>query len=321
MAPQAICAKRQLQLAHLRDFRSRDLDLLLADEIAEWRRELDWDYSRSAEVVRTLADAASLGGVALTDGGEVVGLGYCGVVDGKAQIWNVYVRPRWRPSGLGTVIFNALFEMLMETRSVHRIECQLMLDEIAPSNGFVLRNFERVLMRRDARTPLPEGKASAGRFRLERWADRHQDAAAQVLALAHSGHIDSEMSDQYRTFAGASRFIYDLVRFPGCAAFCREASYVAFDSATGHPAGIALANFVADDVGHIGELCVIPEAQGLGLGYELLRQSMHALGSHGAERISLTVTSANSAALSLYSRCGFREIRRFHACVWDNALR
>jgi ribosomal protein S18 acetylase RimI-like enzyme len=87
--------------------------------------------------------------------------------------------------------------------------------------------------------------------------------------------------------------------------------------ATGRAAGISLGSFVADEVGHIAELCVMPDARGAGLGYELLRRSAAALRSAGAKRISLTVTAANKGAVGLYTNCGFREVRRFHAYVWE----
>jgi ribosomal protein S18 acetylase RimI-like enzyme len=52
-------------------------------------------------------------------------------------------------------------------------------------------------------------------------------------------------------------------------------------------------------------------------GYELMRRSVEMLQASGAARISLTVTTANSAALQLYQRCGFQELRRFFAYVWE----
>jgi ribosomal protein S18 acetylase RimI-like enzyme len=315
MASQAICAKRELRLAGLREFRARDLEPLLAEQIAEWRRKLDWDYSRSAEVVRSLADSGALGGAVLVGDGEVVGLGYCGVSGGKAQIWDVYVREAWRGGDAGSELFRALIDMLADTRAVRRIECQFMLGEAGPSDVRDMRAFERILMRRDA-MGLPECKESSrARFRLEPWNDRHQDAAATVLSAAHAGHIDAEVSEQYATFAAAKRFVSELICFPGSGAFCPEASLIAFDRATGEPAGLALTNFVAGGVGHIGELSVTPGAQGHGLGHELLRQSIVALAAQNAKRVSLTVTACNDAAIRLYSRFGFRKMRRFFAHV------
>jgi len=50
----------------------------LLEETGEWSRKLDWDFSKSRDLVRQLADAGALGGAALLDRGEVAGYGYTG---------------------------------------------------------------------------------------------------------------------------------------------------------------------------------------------------------------------------------------------------
>ena len=157
-----------------------------------------------------------------------------------------------------------------------------------------------------------------GRFHIEPWGEHHYESAASVIALSYSDHVDSRINDQYRTLAGARRFIYNIVQFPGCGAFFRPGSFVAFDPAAGWLAGIVLTSFVAEETGHITQLCVTPAARGRGLGYELLRQAVSTLRLHGAKRISLTVTNANTEAIRLYERCGFRETRRFLAYMWES---
>lgn len=325
MAPQTaslINGTNTRRAVELRTLKGSDLEPLLRDEAAEWDQKLDWNFSKSADLVRQLMEAHQLGGVALLDRGEVAGYAYCGVADHKAQIWDVYVRPRWRKGDAETVLLRMLLDALMDAPGVRRIESQLILMRAPSPNALELepgmRVFERILMKLGTADPLPAGRASiAAQFRLEPWDDRHHDAAATVLTLAHAGHVDAEMSEQYRTFAGASRFLHDLVRFPGCATFCRPASYVAFDEVTGLAAGISLVSFVAPRVAHIAELCVAPEVRGAGLGHELLRRSAATLAGVGAKRISLTVTANNEEAIRLYTRFGFRETRRFCAYAWE----
>jgi ribosomal protein S18 acetylase RimI-like enzyme len=137
------------------------------------------------------------------------------------------------------------------------------------------------------------------------------------MALSYQGHPDSEMSHHFRTPQQAERFLRNLVNFPGSSVFSAPASAVAFDIHTGEPAGILLASFVAGNVGHIAEVCVTPSARGTGLAYELIRQAVTSLCTAGADRISLAVTAGNGPAIKLYTRCGFREMRRFFACVWE----
>jgi ribosomal protein S18 acetylase RimI-like enzyme len=80
---------------------------------------------------------------------------------------------------------------------------------------------------------------------------------------------------------------------------------------------VCLASLVAPDVGHITQICVSQAARGTGLGYELMRRSMVALAAYGCRSVSLTVTAANSAAIQLYERMGFRSRRDFAAYVWE----
>jgi ribosomal protein S18 acetylase RimI-like enzyme len=209
-----------------------------------------------------------------------------------------------------------LFDSLKEASRVQRIESQPMLLDPLPECG--ARSFERLLMKRNTTVPPPCGKKST-RCRLEPWHERHIESAAAALWLSHIGHIDNQISDQYRSFAGALRFVQELVRFPGSATFCPASSYVAFDQDTRQVAGVCLAVQVADQVAHIAELCVIPQSRGSGVGYELLHQSITSLGSTGAQRISLTVTASNDRAIRLYSGFGFHVSRRFHAYAWERS--
>ncbi len=129
--------------------------------------------------------------------------------------------------------------------------------------------------------------------------------------------MDSQINDQYRSSSGALRFLANIVKFPGCGLFCAPASFVARDRSSGALCGISLASMVAPDVGHITQLCVAPSHQGRGVGYELLRRSLDSLALHGCRSASLTVTTANQAAIRLYESVGFRNQRDFAAFVWE----
>jgi len=83
---------------------------------------------------------------------------------------------------------------------------------------------------------------------------------------------------------------------------------------------VVLCSFVGAEVAHVMQLAVAPHSQGSGLGYELLRRAAGVLRARGAREISLTVTVANAPALRLYERCGFAELRRFFALVWEQPL-
>ena len=140
-----------------------------------------------------------------------------------------------------------------------------------------------------------------------------------VIAASYVNHVDSSINDQYRSLGGARRFLYNIVRYPGCGNFSPRASFVAFDATTGAPAGVVAVSMVNRQTGHVTQLCVHPTAQGRGLGSQLLATAMDALRRMGAPRVSLTVTAENRA-VDLYRRAGFREVRRFLAYVWERDL-
>jgi ribosomal protein S18 acetylase RimI-like enzyme len=310
------------EVVELRHLTGRELDPLLLEETVEWHRELDWDFGRSADLVRQFADMRALPGYAMIDRGEVAGYGYSVLEENKGLIGDLYMRPAWRNGANDVRLFRTILDGLIATPNLRRIESQLML--VDPSVGKALRRErfvkvqERLLMKLDTTSPpyLPAG-AALRRFHIEPWAEHHHEMAASVISLSYGDHIDSQINDQYRTVAGARRFIHNIVQFPGCGTFFRQGSFVAFDPNSGWMAGIALVSFVSDHVGHITQLCVTPNSKGRGLGYELLREAINALRIHGARRISLTVTEANMEAVRLYKRCGFREVRRFSSYVWE----
>src|SRR5262249_5519930 len=148
----------------------------------------------------------------------------------------------------------AALEPIMLHPSVHRIESQLMLfpyDAVrAVPRGDCAAVFERNFMQIDlTRAALGPGSVRKPMY-VEKWHDHYSDATANLIASAYDGHIDGRINDQYRSPAGARRFLHNIVHYPGCGAFYRPASCVAFDALTGHTAGVSLASIVAPEIGH-----------------------------------------------------------------------
>ena len=318
---------RQGEIVDLRKVSVRDLEPLLLDEIAEWRRELAWDFEPSAQLVRKFATTNTLGGAALIIDGEVAGYGYAVLEEPRGIIGDLYVRPHRREPRHEAELFRSLLDALTETRNVRRMESQLMIPgpaaaalirEDNAARGRTVRLFERRLLSRPAGEPLPAGDLRFGsRFRLAAWEDRFLHAASAVIAGSYQGETDSLINDQYRSPGGARKFLGNIVEFPGCGAFHRESSFLAFDRESGEPAGMVLASFVARESGHISQLCVMPAARGAGLGSELLGVATRALEARGARTVGLTVTATNRKAISIYGRFGFRDVRTFYAYIWE----
>jgi ribosomal protein S18 acetylase RimI-like enzyme len=312
---------RPPEIVDLRRLSARDLESLLQEETTAWRNELEWDYEKSADLVRRFVDLRALNGSALIEDGQVVGYLYYVLEDNKGLMGDLYVRRELRTPERENYLLEWALQAIMACPPITRIESQLMMLRYSSGRqipgGDYLSMYERNFMRVDLhRSALLEGRVRRPIF-IEKWADHYQDAAAHLIAAAYTGHIDSSINDQYRTTAGARRFLYNIVQYPGCGTFFRPASFAAFEAATGRMCGISLASLVAPECGHITQICVSPSVRGTGAGYSLLRQSLTSLRDLGCHSASLTVTAANHDAVRLYERVGFRIMRRFSAYVWE----
>jgi ribosomal protein S18 acetylase RimI-like enzyme len=214
-----------------------------------------------------------------------------------------------------------VIETLQASPGVHRIEAQLLLHEA----GAVASSFVRTGFSRNARLfmslPLAGKPASAAReapgIALRPWSEDDFQAVAAVITAAYRSHVDSEINDQYRTLAGSLRFLNNIVRFPGCGTFDAEASLLAVERATGSVVGVILCSRVKDDVGHVTQVCVLPEQRGRGIGRVLLAAAADNLRQRRFEALSLTVTEGNTGAVELYRKLGFGVKRVFDAFVWE----
>ena len=153
---------------------------------------------------------------------------------------------------------------------------------------------------------------------IDKWSEHYQDSAAALIAEAYQGHVDSRINDQYRSQPGARRFLANIVQYPGCGAFFRPASYVAFDAVTHRLCGISLASLVARRNPATSRRSAFPtRCAAPGIGHALMRQSLITLRDLGCRSASLTVTAANESAVKLYEEMGFETVRRFPAYVWE----
>jgi ribosomal protein S18 acetylase RimI-like enzyme len=312
---------RPPEIVDLRRIAARDLEPLLQEETEAWRRELEWDFEKSADLVRRFVDLRALNGGALMEGGEVTGYLYYVLEENKGLIGDLYVREEWRTPEREAWLLEWGLMAIMATRPINRIESQLMmlrgLERHAIPRSDCLLAYERNFMRIDLlRASLAEGRVRRPMY-IERWSDHYQESAAQLISAAYLGHVDSRINDQYRSVVGARRFLYNIVQYPGCGAFYRPASFAAFEAESGRLCGISLASLLAPECGHITQICVAPHVQGTGIGHELLRQSLTTLRDMGCRSASLTVTAANKGAVDLYRRVGFDTVRRFSAFVWE----
>jgi ribosomal protein S18 acetylase RimI-like enzyme len=81
--------------------------------------------------------------------------------------------------------------------------------------------------------------------------------------------------------------------------------------------GVLLCSRVRNDVGHVTQVCLLPEYRGRGLGEALIRSCSAELARRNFSLLTLTVTEANRKAVDLYTRLGFGTRRVFDAFVWE----
>jgi ribosomal protein S18 acetylase RimI-like enzyme len=82
-------------------------------------------------------------------------------------------------------------------------------------------------------------------------------------------------------------------------------------------AGLILCSRVRHDVGHVTQVCILPEYRSRGIGEALLACTANALRKRKFSLLSLTVTEGNTRAVDLYRRLGFDLRRVFDAFVWE----
>jgi ribosomal protein S18 acetylase RimI-like enzyme len=310
------------RIVDLRQLRPGDLDPLLEEETRSWLETLDWDFRASATLVRRFLDMQALNGSALLVNGYPVGYCYFVSEERKGLIGDLYVMNEFLTVEHEAGLLESVVNRLIATPLVKRIESQLMMLRTGqritlPERRHArahLRNFMEVDLAVAAQ--LPARKAAQSML-IDGWTERKQDEAGALIASAYQGHIDSQINDQYRSPAGARRFLLNIIQYPGCGSFFQPASFVALEPATGKLCGISLSSLVNGDVGHITQVCVSQAIRGCGVGYELIRRSLESLAKHGCRKASLTVTAANTDAILLYERMGFRKTRSFSAYVWE----
>lgn len=300
----------------LRHLTPTALQGLLEEEVRGWRERLCWNFRPSADLVQRYVGMHALDGLALMNGSEAIGYTYFVAEERKGLIGDLYVRAAERSEGNERQLLQSTVELIFRAPTVKRVEAQLMMMRglSQPPAG------ARAHLRRFLIAPL----AGAGRLPekdtpqvlYEPWTMRWMEAASHLIAEVYSGHVDSQINDQYRSATGARRFLQNIVQYPGCGQFHAPASWMALDAATGRLAGVSLASLVEDQVGHITQICVAPWLKGRGAGYELLRRTMRTLVVEGCREVTLTVTDENRQAIELYERVGFRTLTSFDAYVW-----
>src|SRR5438105_4487549 len=216
-------------IVELRHLHAQDLQFLLEEEIDTWKSSLDWDFQASAGLVRRFLDMQALSGYSLLFNGRPIGYCYFVCEECKGLIGDLYVLKEFATVENESLLLNTVLDTILKTPFVRRIESQLMMLRTASRIPLPHWRHLRVFTRDFMELPLsrvdslPPGKA-ARLVRIDNWTERKQDEAGTLIASAYQGHIDSQINDQYRSPAGARKFLVNIVQYPGCGSFFQPAS-------------------------------------------------------------------------------------------------
>jgi ribosomal protein S18 acetylase RimI-like enzyme len=312
-----------MEILDLRQLRSRDLEPLLAEEQKLWENRLEWDYSHTASLILRFLEARALTGYAAREEGRVVGFGFFIYEDRKGLIGDAFVSEPYRNGTTEVRLMTHILETLVASPGIRRIEAQLMnfggeafLEWLAAQE---FKSHRRRFMGRRLDQVLPHGTSLPAGIQIAAWNPRWISDAGRLITRAYQGHVDSEISDQYRSHSGAMRFLDNIVRYPGCGVFHPAGSFLAFRSGSAAPCGMVLTSVVQDHVAHITQLCVEPELQRGGVGGALMQRALVTLQEQGFRGVTLSVTDINRGAVCFYERLRFTTLHEFHAFSWDAA--
>lgn len=325
-----------IEILDLRHFEAPMLRPVLDAEGEMWKQRLHWDYRTSSKLLMQYLDSHMLPGYAALEAGQVTGYAFCVYEETKAVIGDVFAlssQPGSNEAGadaqvpasareIEQILLKHLFETLLNSPHVERIESQLLLHPAGVhSNIFHAAGFEvfrRLFMVQQLHhlwthpnIDLPRG------LELRPWRDEDLTPAGQLISEAYRLHPDSVINDQYRSVHGSQRFLNNIVRYSGCGTFSAPVSHVIVNRVSRELAALVLGSRVSPQSGHITQLCVHPRYRRMGLARMLLSVAAFHFMRHGATEISLTVTESNAPAIDLYSAEGYVRAHIFDAAVWQ----
>jgi len=312
-----------VEILDLRHFTGQHLRPLLEQETRLWGDMMSWDYRPSAEMILRYIDSKILPGYAAVENGTVRGYAFFVYEGSKGVIGDLFAARGLTINGESVEQRLAVhvIDTLQRSPGIHRIEAQLLPHDsgvLSPpfiAEGF--RQFPRLFMVLPLNPGLRPDIKQLPDIEFRRWVEQDFQPAAAVITTSYRGHVDSEINDQYRSLNGSLRFLNNIVRFPGCGVFDANASFVALHKPTRSIAGLLLCSRVRDDVGHITQVCVLPEHRGKSIGESLIGLCTQELRTRKFSALSLTVTEANDGAVGLYRKLGFDTQRKFDAFVWE----
>jgi ribosomal protein S18 acetylase RimI-like enzyme len=322
------------EIIDIRHFEVSQFSELLEAEARAWNEELYWDFTSSAGVISNCLREKRLSGYALVLDGVVRGYCFFFCDGGKGLMGDLFVSPSPASLDQALELLEHANETLLATPGLRRVEAQLphyTFEELeANFTSWNYCGYRRRFMSlflpnwqphaSSGFVPSDPGRrptASLDEFWITPCDKKYAREAAELLYGAYHNHVDEVINDQYSSLAGATRLLDNILHHQGCGEFLEQVSKVAIHHLTGKLAAVLTVTAVRGDTAHVPQIAVARTLQGIGLGTALLESAFNDLAKAGYQRVSLTVTDANSGAFRLYERLGFKTFRTFGAFVFN----
>ena len=307
-----------LDVADLRKVDPKTIDALMEEEAELWLERLGWDYSPTQSFLRGYIRRHMLPGFAVLEGARALGYLYVVLEGDRGIVGNVYVAREHWGDGLESRLAAAAAESLQATPGVRRIEAQLLIFSGADVAGALGDAGFEVFPRHFLSLELnswDDKRAAPDGLELRRWNNDKIDEASRVVFEGYRGGVDAYFSTSFGSADRCREFVVNLVRRAGCGRFLPAMSTAGFGP-EGEMVGVVIATQLSDEVGHLPQISVAPEAQGRGFGAFLVAESLRRFRRAGYRSVSLTVTEENRRAYDWYLRFGFADILPFDAYLW-----
>jgi ribosomal protein S18 acetylase RimI-like enzyme len=308
-----------MEIRPLRQFKSQQLRNLFEQEREVWEHQLYWDYREPQRVISAMVDAGTLPGFVATQDGDPVAYTFYVEVSRKGLLGGCFASKHSAGESAEERLLEESLATLRGNPAIRRIESQFVNFRDWPIARFFEKKgfsqFDRCFMVRDCQLDPPPRHPIVAEVKQLSLGELHE--MARLTLDTYTSVIDRTVTYHYQSLPECLEFLSNLVYRPGCGNFLPEASYSARDPRNSELMGYVLTSRISPQVGHIPQIAVAPGHQGKGLGAELLGRAVRYLGLNGYERVSLTVTESNRAAVALYQRFGFAVHFRFPAFVWQ----
>lgn len=306
----------EVDLIPLSQVEPEDLKSLMDLEERVWLDELDWDYAPIRRILANFYDQRLLPGFVAVRARKPFAYLYFLTSRTKGMIGTVFATGPGAQQATETILSRAI-ECLKETRTVRRIEAQILplggidLTSIFVAHGFdfFLRHYlELDLLSCNIETP-------GSGVSIIPWDISYAKDCAEVGYRSYRNGVDAVICADYGSVINCESYIHSLVETPGCGIFLPDSSFIALDGRR-TACGFILTSQLSRSAAMIPQISIHPAHQGRGLGSSLVSQASRHLKKAGFGKVRLTVSHQNRRAYEWYLRLGFQNRRDFGAYVW-----